>query len=362
MTTASSPPLVEYLDDYLRRRRRSGLPLTPGEAVTLAVELVRGYRRAEENHAQGSAWALTARGCPVLVDEIDGDDPRGATTAALSQLAGMLDDDGRERVDGVRDALFPVPPPPGELERRLFAWADPMPLVLGPLSPRIDEADEASRAAAQPPPLLAAIDGDLAAAAMEAVREVRQRWSRWRHARAFSFALIAVGTVAVVGVAVPMTVPLTQPAAEATPSTITPSVARTPDAEPPATPLPSGRPTVLDPGGPTPLLSDPTPMPSVTETSSSGDTVVETARALLIAYATCAGDPTCEQNVREGRADPDETPPKNPADARISLVDDFGGLAVVRVDDGDESRYVTLVREKDRWLVRAVRTVADQPS
>ncbi len=362
MTTVPSPPLVEYLDDYLRRRRRSGLPLTPGEAVTLAVELVRGYRRAEENRAQGSAWALTARGCPVLVDEIEGDDPRGATTAALSQLAGMLDEDGRERVEGVRDALFAVPPTPGELERRLFEWAAPMPLVLGPLSPRIDEAGEPSRAAAQPPPLLAAIDGDLATVAVKAVRELRQRWRGWRYARAFSFALIAVGTAAVVGVVVPMTAPPPLPASEASPATTTPSTVRTPDAEFPATPLPSGRPTVLDPGGPTPLLSGETPMPSATGTSSSGEDVIDAARALLTAYAACTGDPSCEQNLREGKADPDEAPPKDPADARISLVDDFGGLAVVRVDHGDESRYVTLVRQKDRWLVRAVRTVADQPS
>ena len=361
MTTDPSPPLVEYLDDYLRRRRRSGLPLTPGEAVTLAVELGRGYRRVE-NRPQAAAWALTARGCPVLVDENDGDDARGATAAALSQLADMLDDDGRERVEGVRDALLTPPPAENELERRLFAWAAPMPLVLGPLSLRIDEAGEPSRAAAQPPPLLAAIDGDLAAAAMEAVSELRQRWRRWRYARAFSFALIAVGTAAVVGVVVPMTAPPPLPASEASPATTTPSTARTPDAEPSATPLPSGRPTVLDPGGPTPLLSGETPTPSATETSSSGEAVIDAARALLTAYAACTGDPSCEQNVRDGKADPDEAPPEDPADARISLVDDFGGLAVVRVDDGDESRYVTLVREKDRWLVRAVRTVADQPS
>jgi len=362
MTAAASPPIVEYLDDYLHRRRRSGVPLVPGEAVTLAVGLLRGCRRAEDR-AQESAWALTARGCPVLIDEIDGDDALGVTAAALAHLAEMVDDEGGGLVARARDTVLTQPPRAWEeAERRLFAWAEPVPLVLGPLAPRVDDDDEAPRSSPQRQSVLPGIDGDLAAVVSGAVGDLRGKWRSWRHARAFSFGLVAAGVATVLGVALPTPAPAPAPSSEVRPSSSAPGGDRTPDATPPAVQDPSDRPTLLDPGGQTPLLTGESPAASPTGGSSGDGAIVDAARALLTAYAACAGEPSCEQNLREGRADPGEARPVDPADARISLVDDFGGLAVVRLERGDDQQYLTLVREKDRWLVRAVRTVADQPS
>lgn len=362
MSTAVSPPFVEFLDDYLRRRTRSGLSLAPGESVTLAVGLLRGCRRAEDR-AHGAAWALTARGCPVLIEDVDGEDAVGVTAAALAQLAEMIDDDDRALIERARDAVLTQPPRAwDEAERRLFAWAEPVPLVLGPLAPRVDDGDTPPPTLRRPPIFLSAVDADLATLVTSAMSHLRERWRSRRYPRALTVALVAAGVAVVLGLVLPTGA--TSPVAP-TGSTASPSSSdreRTPDAARPATPRPSDRPTVLDPGRPTPLLTGETPAPSPAESSSAEGDIVGAARELLTAYSACAGETVCEQSLREGRADPGDAPPTDPAGARISLVDDFAGLAVVRLDSADASQYVTIVREKDRWLVRAVRTVADQPS
>jgi len=361
-SAAASSPFVEYLDDYLRRRTRSGLPLVPGEAVTLAVGLLRGCRRAEDR-AHGAAWALTARGCPVLTDAVGGDDALGVTAATLSQLAEMVDDEGRALVERARETVLTQPPRAWEeAERRLFAWAEPVPLVLGPLSPRGDHDGTPPRSSPQPTSFLSGIDGEFATVATQAVSEIWEKWRSWRYARVISFALVAGSVAVVLGLVVPTAAHSPAPATESVPAASAPGHDRAQDATSPATQHPSDRPTVLDPGGPTPLLRVETPAPSPTGTAPAEDDIVDAATELLTAYTACGGEISCEQTLREARPDPGEPTPTDPAGARISLVDDFGGLAVVRLDGGEQPQYVTIVKEKDRWLVRAVRTVTNQPS
>ncbi|KTR94352.1 hypothetical protein NS220_09410 [Microbacterium testaceum] len=362
MSTTASPPFVEYLDDYLHRRTRSGMPLTPGESVTLAVGLLRGCRRVEDR-AHAANWALTARGCPVLVDDVEGEDAVGVTASALAQLAEMIDDEDRALIEGARDAVLTQPPLAWEeAERRLFAWAAPVPLVLGPLAPRVDDGGTPPPAIRRQPIFLSAVDADLATLVTAAMNDLREKWGIWRYRRAFAFAVVAAGVAVVLGLVLPTGATSPAPPTGSTASPSSSSGDPTPDATRPTSPHPSVRPTVLDPGRPTPLLTVETPAPSPAESSSAEEDIVDAAKELLTAYSACAGDIVCEQSLREGRADPGEAIPTDPAGARISLVDDFGGLSVVRVDGGGEPQYITLVRENDRWLVRAVRTGANQPS
>lgn len=44
------------------------------------------------------------------------------------------------------------------------------------------------------------------------------------------------------------------------------------------------------------------------------------------------------------------------------MIEDFGGVAVVRLATGEHAQHVTVVRGNDRWLVRSVRDFANQPS
>lgn len=362
MTAPSTPPAVEHLDDYLRRRARSGLALSPGEIVTLAVGVLRGCRRAERS--QAGFWALTAQGCPVLVGDTDGDDALAATAAVLTRLADMTDHAERPLIERARDAVLTQPPRAWEdAERRLFAWADPIPLVLGPLAPIVDTdtgpVEGQARAASG---LLAVVDADLATLVAEAVRDLRKKLRRVGRARWITFSTVAVVTALVLGLVLPTTSPASIPLGDASPSVSSSRGDRIPDAESPPTPIRSGHPMVLVPGRPTPLLSLETPTPTPSVTSAATEDIASAARDLLAAYAACDGEQECEQSLREGRPTGDEEPPMSPAVAAVGLVDDFGGLAVVRLDNGDRQQYVTIVRDEDRWLVRAVRAGADQPS
>ncbi|MEV7768298.1 hypothetical protein [Microbacterium sp. NPDC086615] len=364
MIASAAPPVVERLDDYLHRRSRSGLPLSPGEVVTLAVGVLRGCHRAEDRSHRGF-WALTARGCPTLLDEGEGegDDVLAETARVLARLADMTDRDGRPLVERARDTVLTDPPRAWEeAERRLFAWADPVPLVLGPLAPIVAADTGPVRApAASASGFLTTVDADVATMVAEAVRDVREKLRRVRHLRWITFGAVAVATALVLGLLLPSSAPASIPAGDPGPSATTWADEEIPDATPPATPTPSGHPTVLDLGGTTHLLDVQTRTPAPSETSADGE-IVASARALLELYAACAGEPGCEQRLREGRAAGDDETPMNPAVADITLVDDFGGLAVFRLDAGDRRQYVTLVRDKDRWLVRAVRSGTDQPS
>ena len=49
---------------------------------------------------------------------------------------------------------------------------------------------------------------------------------------------------------------------------------------------------------------------------------------------------------------------------QVALLDDFGDIAVLRVDAGDgtvASQMVVIVRRNEKWLLRDVSDVAQQP-
>ncbi|WP_295840819.1 hypothetical protein [uncultured Microbacterium sp.] len=340
MSSSAASVLVEPLDAYLLRRARSTLALTPGEAVTAAVALLRGCR-SPAARGEGARWWLRADGCPVVVAEDGPDDTISATADALERVAELTDGPAtREMVERARESLLTEPPRAWDrFERRLFAFADPVPLVLGPLAP-VDEnvaevVDEPRAGAASR--ALSLVDADFGDAVHGALRELRVRWSSSRGLR---LSVVGGAVVAVVVAAAALLLP--------------------PSGQPDASVMPG--PAVTTPTDSTFAEEgrSPRPEPTVGEALPGG--LVADARALFADIETCAGEPSCVSGYYEDSGFPQEPLLEQTLDAEIAPLDDFGGVGVVRLTRAERTQYVTLVRQKDRWLVRAVRTVADQPS
>ncbi|MDR6691942.1 hypothetical protein J2X55_002872 [Microbacterium sp. 1154] len=335
MSSSTASVLAEPFDVYLRRRARSSVPLTPGEAVTAAVGLLRGCREAAAAR-EGTRWWLTATGCPVAVEDPGGLDAVAATAEGLAHLAEIAaDPPTRDLIDRARASVLTRPPRDWDaLERRFFSHAAPLPLVLGPLIPSVEAAPPVLEREGAVGRVLELVDADLAEAARSALGGVRERW---RSSRALRLAIVAGGfaAIAVIGFSL---LPTEQ----------------TPD------PVASAH-TMVDPAPSTttPWLSEP---PPVDERRPLSDDVQEIARSLFGEIAACRGERACVSTFEENSAFPRETLLADAAAGRIEVVDDFGGVTVVRVDTAGSTQYVTLVRQNERWLVRAARTVTDQPS
>lgn len=344
MSSSAASVLVEPLDAYLLRRARSALALTPGEAVTAAVALLRGCR-SPAARGEGTRWWLRADGCPVAVAEDGPDDAVSATADALERVAELTDGAAtREMVERARESLLSEPPRAWDrFERRLFAFADPVPLVLGPLAPADEDVAEgvdeprpgaASRA-------LSLVDADLGDAVHGVLRELRELRERWSSSRGLRLSVVGGAVVAVVVAAAALLLP---PSGQSDASVVPgPAIAR-----------PTGS-TSEEQG-----QSSPPPASTMGEVLTGN--LVDDARALFADIDGCAGEPSCVSGYYEDSGFPQEPLLEQTLDAEIALLDDFGGVGVVRLTRGDRTQYVTLVRQKDRWLVRAVRTVADQPS
>jgi hypothetical protein len=365
MSSSAASVLVEPFDAYLRRRSRSATPFEAGEAVTAAVALLRGCRSATGRFA-GTRWWLRADGCPVAEEEEGGPDAIAATAETLERLASITDDDAtRDMLTRARESVLTLPPREWDaVERRLFQHAHPIPLVLGPLTPVV-EVESAPVRQAKPGAasrLLALVDADLADAVNEVVRDVRARWR--------SSPAVRLGTLGAAGAVIVVTGLLVWPTHdESAASTPGPSVARAIGESPsgsdpsafatdPAAQTASVAPTPIPPSAPPDEAVSEPEQPGEGSTATSGD-LVGTARDLFAEISRCAGDAACMAAHEE-----DSGFPREPllAGADIQLIDDFGGVFVVRLGLDTATQYVTLVSQRDRWLVRAVRTVADQPS
>ena len=243
-------------------------------------------------------------------------------------------------------------------EDLLLPAADPEPLSTISLRPR-RAADVAldPRASAQPaddvPPrplwqsLVGRVDADLADTVSRATTAVWRRLrtpTRSRRAPLLVGAAVAA-TVLVGGALWPSAggvASADHPSSEATGSSTAPASAAGARAE----------------AGP----SAATPMPS----EPAADDVTAVTAALLDARRTCAGDPGC---LREVVADPAVPLGAGVIDApsaqrSLTLLDDFGDIAVLRVDAVDgalPAQLVVVVRQDEKWLLRDVHDVAQQP-
>lgn len=349
---------IDTVVGYLQRRGRSSLALTAGEAATLAVAVVRGCAAAP-SRAAGAQWRITAEGRPVLVDDPDSDDVLEVSVAVLDDLTSLVPLDVRPGFARLRDALLTDPPPMWDtLERRLLAVIEPQPIVLGPLSPAVPDT--------APPPSVSGKDAEpssLLVSVRAALGRVRPR---------VLFAGVGAAVIVLV-VALMMTAPSGEPVAAAASGVETAgaeagggeqngaaSSGATPAAEP------TGSLSTAAEAGPATASGDGVePRASGTAPGGSPETTADdlasAASAVLSSLAACADD-VCAAPLREAPADSAEPAPLDPRHARLDVIDDFGGLAVVRLTQGERAQYVTLVRGEDRWLVRSVRDVADQPS
>ncbi|WP_396646095.1 hypothetical protein [Microbacterium sp.] len=339
---------IDSVAGYLHRRRRSGVPLTAGEAATLAIAVVRGCADAP-SRAVGAQWRLTAEGRPVLCEDPRGPDVLTVTAAVLDDLVSLVDADVRPGFARLHDGVLTDPPPVwARLERRLLAVVDPRPLVLGPLTPVVPEAPSTQR------------EDPLDAQGAPRIDRLRTLARRLRP----RVVLTGVGVAAVVATAaLSIAPPSAAPDAngETLParsrSTPAASSSETPSVAAPATHASDG----AKPDGVAAQRADAESTSSPPARTPSPDDVAAAVAAVLTAVATCDDD-ACASALRESPAEPDEPRPLDPATSDLAMIDDLGGLVVVRLTAGDHAQYVTLVRDEDRWLVRSVRDVADQPS
>ncbi|MFG6502182.1 hypothetical protein [Microbacterium sp. P05] len=352
--------LSERLDRFLARRGDAGAPLSGGEVVTLTVSVIRGLAASVVRTAEETGeWWLAEDGKPLLVEGVGDQTARRASAEVLqtvaesaprTRVAATLLELGEAMTERgfARDAI--------EWEERLFELAPPEALltqVLGPLRARAvaaipDDVD----AVREPGPrrgwqkLAAHVDVDLADAASDAVTRVLRAVRGLRAGRVRPL-LWAAGLALVVVVG-----GLLWPSADGETHDDTIVTAE-------RSPVPTDAAAHAPPA--TPSATEAPAPPAETSTDLAAVT------AQLLTRRTECTDAACQASVMEDPAR--ELPPgvvDAAADARtVTLLDDFGGVVVLRVDAIDGSaamQLVTIVETTQGWRIRDVHDVADAPS
>lgn len=340
------PAVSDRLDRLLARRAGTGSGASDGEALTVAVSVLRGVVAAisEEIQAETASWWVTSEGMPVLVCGVGDGDVVRASDGVLSMLAdGARDARLRGAFADLREAIASPRTLVREADRwedTLFGLVEPEGLiteVIGPVRARpLPAAADAEIADAEEPRrpwwggIAFAADAVLTDAASDFLHRTRARM-RARPGGKTRPILWAGGLAAIV-----IGVGLSWPDAPA------PSAAMGAETSTPA----------------------PAPVTPATE-SPPADAAVEAAGALaaLLDARDACGDAQCRADLQE---DPGAQLPGGAIDAperTITLLDDFGGLAVLRVDaPGERSQLVTVVTTEQEWRIRDAFDVADPPA
>jgi len=374
------PWCTERVDVFLGRRRAASSPLSGGEVVTLVVSALRGTaeahrgRAGDEESPRGSWW-LTDAGRPVFVHGESGAPVEAGARRLVEDLAACCDDRVVSRLMAAAMSALDRPRTLGQeanrLEAELFEACAPQPLATT-IFPAARVRDlqtptlrpvggDATPATTFSGPLRDTIarhvDGELADAVAVtvggAIRSLRTRLQRGRRAPWLAAAGLA-GAIVVVGALWPGDGP--DPTARAVERG---SEAGWPSAAASSAPTPSASdPSTVESAGQPPDVAPATPLPLETE-----------AGLLLDRWAECrpAGDTSCREGVLEQPSlELDSGVTDLPAGQRlVTLLDDYGGAAVLRVESvtGDAApQLVVLVRVDERWLLRDVYDVAEQPS
>ncbi|NYF16040.1 hypothetical protein HDC37_000854 [Microbacterium sp. AK009] len=367
------PLCSERVVDVVRRRSEDDDPLSAGEALTLAVSVLRGHLDAgAATGTTAGTWWLTDEGRPVLALQAG---PTSESAEVIRLLLALFP----AWSDVLRDALAAVAQAhlhereAHALEARLFALATPQPLRLGakrissamqggvagitgrPAATRAGSRAAAKAAAADPggQRLLTRVstlmDRDLGETVSRATTGVWRAVST-RKPQPRRRGLIVAGGAAAVVLAVGLTWPNdAEPPAAADPVTIASEPASGSSPSPTLGPDAEASSTGATVGEPAPPASTPDDFAAVTA-------------GLLDARAACDADATC---LAEAVADPTRALPPGasdlPAEARtVTFLDDLGGAAVLRVDaaaptgDSPASQLVVIVRIGEHWVIRDI--------
>ncbi|MDN8548717.1 hypothetical protein PUW81_006320 [Microbacterium sp. NM3R9] len=363
---------------------------TPGQAVTLAVSVLRGARAAHAAGWDTGEWWLADDGRPVVV-------PVGTTAATEASIrvlegipAGALGSGIMQRaVDALRDGDATEL---AAAEDALFASAIPEPLGERLVRAALDDRTRASAVTperrtptgeAVRPLIERLVDADLAeriAGAWAAVRGAlgpsRVRSVAGAGASARRRMMVVAGVVATAT----LTLGLLWPQSDATEAATAPSASAptasasgSPTADDvtdsaqafPGTGGASSPPASAPPDGTAPPTEPSPPGEAAPPSEAAGEGMSATATVEALAACWRDSDPACRMELLER---PDAVVPEGiaTAEARRDVVplDDLGGVEVVRVDDptGERrSQIVVLVVRDDKRLVRDVYDVADQP-
>lgn len=367
------PFLSETLDGFLRRRLDAAAPPSPGEIVTLCASIVRGTCSSlEREGSDAGEWWLDESGRPVLVEGVGAERVVEAGARILECIADAV---ARTRLAAVvrsgREIIELHSPEDAaaEWEERLFACADPEPLateVLGPRrarrlatttraeSPAPDPLQDESSPDGAPRPLwqrlARAMDADLATAASDAVSAALQRSRRLlrrrkptaapQRKRAFAWAALCAGLVVGGGLLWP-----SSDAPTGVSETFQEETAHSEGTQEPPSPL-----AEAEPGD---------------DTRDAAADLAAQASELLLRRSGCA-DEACLSGVLEN---PAQDVPAGIVDApegqrRVTLLDDLGGVAVLRIDgegSGAPAQLLTIVDTTDGWRIRDAYVVADTP-
>lgn len=358
------PVCTERLDEFLRRRA-GGAELCAGEAVTVAVSLLRAIA---ELSAPGSSvsgtWWLTQAGRPVFATESGDAALVDQTVVHLQEIAAGVPGlsaalvDAAEMVAGPRLRARDIE----RAEAAIFAVAEPLALATTTFGPKRARTrtthDRADAERAEPAPsswalvLGRSLDADWAdlvsrmtTCVWRALRAPRERRRRpW---------VLAGGIAAVVLIG-----GLLWPSGGAGPATAESQV------EGAATPSEASAPS---PDRDTPdraeVESENTPADAVSPAASTDLSVI--AADLLTARTACGEEPACLTQVLES---PDALFPAGvidfPAgDRTVTMLDEFGGAAVLRAEaSGADAapQLVVIVRTDQNWLLRDVYDVPEQ--
>ena len=373
------PVCSERVTAFVERRAAARTDLTAGEAVNLAVSLLRGLAEAG---GQGSGtWWLTDSGRPVLASDLGEDIVAGTVdlgerlAGAAPGLAGALAAtiEALQRGSLVREI--------DRLEAMMFAIEAPLPLATTVFGPRyarsVSVADDESPAEADDPPrahwstgLARHLDADWADVVSRTTTGV-WRALRTRRTTGRARPLIAGGAIAAAVLALGLLWP-TGPDAPATADGPPTGSAPTVSASPPAASAPDDTTST----GTTPGAGAPSAPSADVESDAGrshetaappapdGDLAAVTAQ-LLDARLDCAGDAECLRAVQES---PGATYPAGAVDLpgeerTVTLLDEFGGVAVLRIDPSTPAtpaQLTVIVRLDERWLLRDVHDVAAQ--
>ncbi len=351
----------------------------PGAAVTTAVSLLRAAAEAKRQGLTSGTWWVDATGRPVLAPTVEGSHWRDEATDVLARLA-------REASGALSDALVAS----GELlarerwstaeadacEEALFRAADPVPLSQrsdrfdpgGREEPPPRRADTLRRHASAPPAAetwLAQMTGAAwaervgeAARTVIAAPDALREWARRRRHAGEGSAPKGRRPRApwLVAAAVALTIIVA--------GMLWPDAASDAGGDPATTPVASA---AASPPQRQPSDDAPDAGPSTTaapRADASGPGALESAAtAILTALAACADVAgSCAGLMENPAASAPSGVVSTDTPRAVTLLDEYGGVAVFRVEASDQlPQILVLVAADGKWLVRDVYDVADQP-